>query len=64
MIGASLREHFRTEFNYRQLIVKRNWRVVYRYDADRALIYIAAVQHCRQRAPNYGELQREIRRRQ
>jgi plasmid stabilization system protein ParE len=63
-MGASLREHFRTEFNYRQLIVQRNWRVIYRYDADRALIYIAAVQHCRQQMPNYGELQREIRRRQ
>ena len=61
-MGSSLREQSQTRLNYRQLIVKSKWRVIYRYDTDRALIHIAAVQHCRQQLPNYGELQREIRR--
>lgn len=63
-MGASLRETLLTDKNYRQLIVKRRWRVIYRYDRDEAVIYLAALQHCRQQFPFFGELEREIRRTQ
>lgn len=63
-MGASLSEHYQTAFNYRQLIVKSNYRVIYRYDSDRSVIYIAAIQHCRQQLPLYSDLQRAVKKRQ
>ena len=57
-------EHYHAEFNYRQLIVKGNYRVIYRYDADQSVIYIAAIQHCRQQLPTYSDLQRTVKKRQ
>jgi len=63
-MGPSMREHFETRFNYRQLIIKGNYRAIYRYDADESVIYIAAIQHCRQQLPSYSDLQRAIKKAQ
>lgn len=60
-MGASMREQYQTVFNYRQLIIKGNYRVIYRYDAEQSVIYVAAIQHCRQRLPAYSEIQRAIK---
>lgn len=63
-MGVSMSEHYQTVFNYRQLIVKGNYRLIYRYDADLSVIYIAAIQHCRQQLPSYSDLQRAVKKRQ
>ena len=63
-MGVSIRERYQTAFNYRQLIVKKNYRVIYRYDADKEVIYIAAIQHCRQQLPSYSGLQRAVKKSQ
>ena len=42
----------------RQLIIKRSHRVVYEYDRTQGIIYILAVQHCRQRLPTERDLKR------
>ncbi len=60
-MGVSLRDPLQTVWNYRQLIVKRTYRVLYRYDREQALIYIAAIQHCRQQLADYSDLQRAIK---
>lgn len=57
-MGISLKTHYQTSYNYRQLIVKRNHRVIYRYDAESSLIYILTVQHCRQQLPSARDLRR------
>ncbi len=60
-MGVSLRASLQTVWNYRQLIVKRTYRVIYRYDREQALVYIAAIQHCRQPLADYSDLQRAIK---
>lgn len=60
-MGVSLREQLQTGWNYRRLIVKRKYRVIYRYDPEPALIYIAAIQHCRQQPADYTTLHRAIK---
>ena len=60
-MGVSLRELLQTAWNYRQLSIKRKYRVIYRYDREQALIYIAAIQHCRQQLADYSDLQRAIK---
>ncbi len=60
-MGVSLRDALQTVWNYRQLIIKRNYRVIYRYDREQALVYIAAIQHCRQPLADYSDLQRAIK---
>lgn len=42
----------------RQLIVKGTHRVVYEYDETAGVVYILAVQHCRQRLPTGRDLKR------
>ena len=60
-MGVSLRELLQTAWNYGQLSIKRKYRVIYRYDREEALIYIAAIQHCRQQLADYSDLQRAIK---
>jgi plasmid stabilization system protein ParE len=60
-MGVSLREQLQTGWNYRQLIVKRKYRVIYRYNPEPALIYIAAIQHCCQQLADYTTLHRAIK---
>lgn len=42
----------------RQLIVRRSHRVVYEYDEESGVVYVLAVQHCRQRLPAGRDLKR------
>ena len=63
-MGVSMSEHYQTTFNYRQLIIKGNYRVIYRYDADQSIVYIAAIQHCRRQLPSYSDLQRAVKKSQ
>lgn len=63
-MGASIREQYQTILNYRQLIIKGNHRVIYRYDAEQSVIYVAAIQHCRQQLPSYSDIQRAIKKSQ
>ena len=44
----------------RQFIVRRAHRVVYEYDEAAGVVYILAVQHCRQRPPTGRELKRRL----
>jgi plasmid stabilization system protein ParE len=59
-MGVSLRSQYQTFLNYRQLIIKSRYRVIYRFDESSQTIFIAAVQHCRQKLPTYSDLQRSI----
>lgn len=58
-IGAKLESRFAALKNYRQLIVKRNFRVIYDFDELENRIYILAVQHCRQKLPSARDLKRK-----
>lgn len=42
----------------RQLIINHSFRVVYEYDQTEMVVYILAVQHCRQRLPSARDLKR------
>ena len=42
----------------RQLVVRRSHRVVYEYDEAEGVVYVLAVQHCRQRLPSGRDLKR------
>lgn len=42
----------------RQLVVGRSHRVVYEYEEAEGVVYILAVQHCRQRLPSGRDLKR------
>ena len=57
-MGAKLNSRFVALQNYRQLIVKRNYRVIYDFDEFENRIYILAVQNCRQNLPSVRDLKR------
>jgi mRNA-degrading endonuclease RelE of RelBE toxin-antitoxin system len=58
-LGVNLESRFITLNNYRQLIIKRKYRVIYDYDEFERLIYILAIQNCRQELPSPRELKRK-----
>ena len=55
-MGVSLAGRYRQLGNCRQIIVSPSYRVIYEFDADAGLVYILAIQHCRQRLPSIAEL--------
>ena len=55
-MGVSLASRYRKLGNCRQLILSPSYRVIYEFDADAGLVYILAIQHCRQRLPSVAEL--------
>lgn len=59
--GAPLESRHRSLRGCRQLIIGRRHRVVYEYDAEAGVVWILAVQHCRQRLPSARELRRRKR---
>ena len=61
-MGVSLRSRYPQLKNCRQLIVSKSWRVVYEFDSETGLVYILAVQHCRQKLPTAQEIRRKIER--
>ncbi len=58
-IGAKYENRFPSLSNYRQLIVKRNYRAIYDFDEFENRIYILAVQNCRQKLPSARDLKRQ-----
>lgn len=45
----------------RQIIIRRKWRVIYDFDDYEKIIYILAVQNCRQQIPAMRDLHRRKR---
>ncbi|MDQ3635001.1 MAG: type II toxin-antitoxin system RelE/ParE family toxin [Acidobacteriota bacterium] len=45
----------------RQIILKRKWRVIYDFNDYEKIIYILAVQNCRQQIPSMRDLHRRKR---
>lgn len=60
-LGALLESRFLKLKGLRHLIIKRNWRVVYEFDAEEKTVFILAVQHCRQRLLPIRDLKRRKR---
>lgn len=58
-VGARLDSRFPKLKNYRQIIIKRNYRVIYDFDEFENRIYILAVQNCRQKLPSARDLKRQ-----
>jgi hypothetical protein len=59
-MGVSLRSRYPQLQNCRQIVIKRAHRVVYKFNTETEVVYILAVQHCRQRLPATSELRRAI----
>lgn len=57
-MGAKLESRVFLLKGYRQLTIKRNYRVIYDYDEFENRIYILAVQNCRQELPSARDLKR------
>lgn len=60
-MGSPLEANFSNIRELRQLIIRRKWRVVYDYDDFEKMIYIVAVQNCRQQLPSMRDLKRRKR---
>jgi plasmid stabilization system protein ParE len=60
-LGVSLGSKYPELENCRQLIVGRSHRVVYEYAVRKRIVYILAVQHCRQQLPTAREVRRGLR---
>lgn len=60
-IGAPLEIRFAALRDFRQLVVRRNFRVVYEFDEENETIYILAVQNCRQKLLAERDLKRRKR---
>lgn len=57
-MGGLLETRFTRLKGLRQIIVKRNWRVIYDFETDSETVFIVAVQNCRQKLPFSSELKR------
>ena len=60
-MGAPLESRFKKLLGFRQLVVQRSFRVVYEYDYATQIVYILAVQNCRQKLPAERDLKRRKR---
>ena len=58
-MGAKLETRFPNLKGYRQLTIKRKYRIIYDYDEFENRIYILAVQNCRQQLPSTRDLKRQ-----
>jgi len=59
-MGVPLRSRFKSLRKYRQLIYRRRYRIVYDFDSAGEVVYIMAVQSCRQKLPPARDLKRDI----
>lgn len=57
-MGVSLGSRFPSLKGYRQIIIQRNYRVIYDFDKFENRIYILAVQNCRQQLSSMRDLKR------
>lgn len=60
-MGAPLETRFARLKELRQIIIKRNWRVVYDFEAEKETVFVLAVQHCRQKLLAARDLKRRKR---
>ena len=60
-LGVSLKHLYPRLGNCRQLIFKRQYRLVYLYEADNREIRILMLQRCRQQLPTNADLHRTIK---
>ena len=58
-LGADLESRFIPLKGFRQLIIKRQFRIIYDFDEFEDRIYILAVQNCRQQLPSARDLKRK-----
>lgn len=58
-LGVKMESRFPTLKHFRQLIIKRKYRVIYDFDRFENRIYILAVQNCRQQLPSPRDLKRK-----
>lgn len=58
-LGVKMESRFPTLKNFRQLIIKRKYRVIYDFDEFENRIYIFAVQDCRGQLPSPRDLKRK-----
>lgn len=59
-MGAPLPSRFRALRNYRQLIFRSRFRVIYEYDELENCSYLLLIQDCRQKLPSPRGLKRDI----
>lgn len=59
-MGVSLRSKYPRLRNCRQLIIGSSRRIVYEFDEDAEIVYVLAVQNCRQKLPSARELKRRL----
>lgn len=57
-MGAPLEIRFPRLQQLRQIVIKRNWRVVYDFEAEKKTVFIVAVQNCRQKLLPMRDLKR------
>lgn len=60
-MGAPLESRFQKLRGFRQLVVKKNIRVVYEYDQTKQTVFVLAVQNCRQKLLAERDLKRRKR---
>lgn len=58
LMEAALGSRFRKLQRFRQIIVKRRYRVIYDFDDSTNQVFIVAVQNCRQKLPSQRDLKR------
>jgi mRNA-degrading endonuclease RelE of RelBE toxin-antitoxin system len=57
-MGNSLESRFARLRDFRHLVIRRKFRVVYQYREAEKTVYILAVQRCRQKLPTSSDLKR------
>ena len=57
-MGNSLESRFARLRDFRHLVIRRKFRVVYQYLKTEQAVYILAVQRCRQKLPTASDLKR------
>lgn len=58
-MGVRLKSRYSSLNHCRQLIINRNFRVIYDFDETESCIYILAIQNCRQKLPSPRDLKRD-----
>ena len=57
-LGTSLGARSQQLRGFRQLIIDRNWRVIYETDQANSSVWVLAIQNCRQKLPSKQSLRK------
>lgn len=60
-LGVALESRFTSLIGLRQLVINRQYRVIYEFDEDDQTVFILAVQRCRQQLLSMRDLKRRTR---